>query len=30
MGMNQIFIDLNEFDQAKALFNQLPKGKTKL
>jgi len=26
MGMNQIFIDLNE----KALFNQLPKGKTKL
>ena len=25
MDMNQIFIDLNEFDQAKALFNQLPK-----
>jgi len=24
MDMNQIFIDLNEFDQAKALFSQLP------
>jgi len=24
MDMTQIFIDLNEFDQAKRIFNQLP------